>query len=63
MSWEHRHHPERFDSDCPRCMGEGQITQQGYSLNPYSGMRVVDPQEEREVRCPMCLGEGVVFGA
>jgi hypothetical protein len=44
---------------CPRCDGEGTIEVPGYSLNPYSGVRVIDPQEERTETCPDCRGEGV----
>lgn len=49
--------------DCPRCYGNGTIPVAGESLNPRTGVRSFDPQEETEARCPRCRGEGVIRSA
>lgn len=45
---------------CWRCQGDGSVAVPGYSLNPYSGTRVVDPQEETSERCDICHGTGEI---
>lgn len=45
---------------CPRCNGDGELRHEGTSINPYSGVRVVDPQMETSEECPDCDGTGAV---
>jgi hypothetical protein len=44
---------------CRVCGGEGEIIREGYSLNPSSGLRTLDPQREEFFRCSWCDGSGV----
>jgi hypothetical protein len=48
------------DDICRRCEGEGVITIVGYSVNPFSGVHVADPQGAHDETCPDCLGLGVL---
>ena len=43
---------------CHRCEGEGVIPVGGHSINPSSGVAVLDPQQTREETCPQCKGTG-----
>lgn len=45
---------------CWRCQGDGSLAVPGYSLNPFSGGRVVDPQMETSAACPACYGTGEI---
>jgi hypothetical protein len=44
------------------CEGEGIVRIPGYSINPFTGIRVIDPQCETDARCGACRGTGVVDG-
>jgi Fe2+ or Zn2+ uptake regulation protein len=44
---------------CTVCHGDGEIRVAGLSVSSFSGVPVVDPQEERSERCPACSGTGV----
>lgn len=45
---------------CWRCQGAGSVAVPGYSINPYSGTSVVDPQAETSARCDICHGAGEI---
>jgi hypothetical protein len=45
---------------CWRCQGDGSIAVPGYSISPYSGTSVVDPQAETSERCDICHGAGEI---
>jgi hypothetical protein len=48
----------REQDACDRCHGDGVITVGGYSINPFSGVLVPDPQEAHDGPCPDCGGTG-----
>lgn len=39
---------------CPVCRDMGEIVVPGTSVNPFSGVRVHDPQGDDIVPCPRC---------
>jgi hypothetical protein len=43
---------------CPECHGDGTITVGGYSVSPFSGVLVSDPQMAHDETCPACGGKG-----
>lgn len=43
---------------CAACRGEGVVTVAGTSINPYTGVRGRDPQEDRDETCADCGGTG-----
>jgi hypothetical protein len=47
--------PHTWTSEvCATCHGEGVVTVGGYSVNPFSGVLVSDPQEAHDELCPEC---------
>lgn len=45
---------------CWRCHGDGVVAIPGYSINPYTGTSVQDPQCETDERCDICHGTGEI---
>lgn len=45
---------------CPTCHGNREVPYGHTSLNPYSGIRVLDPQCDGCEVCPRCHGDGVI---
>lgn len=45
---------------CPKCHGDGTIEVAGESVSPFSGVRVIDPQETVTDKCWRCRGTGAV---
>lgn len=47
-----------LDVACETCHGDGVVTVGGFSISPFSGVPVSDPQEAHDERCPDCHGVG-----
>jgi hypothetical protein len=45
---------------CVRCGGTGTVGRQGYSVNPFTGTLVPDPQFDTRESCDECNGTGFV---
>ena len=45
---------------CPACHGSGEVHQYGPAINPFSGIRTLDPQMQESEMCRRCDGEGVL---